>query len=87
MFVYIGNENAYLHYFKQLVELDYLITNKETDNLRKFEIMPFIEVGRTKNFKIKKSNDIKYVGSNTVKDTITNKISSKNTVLEEIILN
>ena len=89
MVLHISNEDAYMHYFKQLMEFDYLAKNSKTDNLQTFEIMPFNKVHRTKICKIKKSNKINNVKIDRVsrKDTlIKNTRSSKNKTSEEIIL-
>ena len=86
MLFYIENENAYLHFFKQLIELHYFIKSGDSDNLRTFEIIPFRKVSKTKNSKVKKSKKTKNVVSDNVKDTNKHSRYSKNTLLDEIIL-
>ena len=84
-----SNEDAYMHYFKQLIEFDYLTKNSKTDHLQKFEIIPFNKMHTTKICKIKKSKKIINVNNDTVsrKDTrIKNTSSSKNKTSEEITL-
>ena len=88
MVLQISNEDAYLHYFKQLIELDNLANKSKTDKLQKFEITPFGKKHTTKMCKTKKSNTIKNVKNNTVpvKELIKEPRSSKNKTLEEITL-
>ena len=78
-----------MHYFKQLIEFDYLTKNSKSDNLQKFEIIPFNKMHTMTLGKIKKSNKINNVNNDTVsrKDTlIKNTSSSKNKTSEEITL-
>ena len=88
MVLHISNEDAYIHYFRQLIELDNLAKNRKTDDIQKIEIIPFNKIHTSKTCKLKKSNKIKNVKSDTVltKGNIMNSQSSKTRPLEEITL-
>ena len=50
------DENAYIHYFKQLVELEESAKNEGLSSNTKFDIEPFIAFKTTKHSKVKNKN-------------------------------
>ena len=59
MLLHINDENIYLHYFRQLVDLDHAFKgciNMTPDSLENFEILPFVKNNPGKIEKVKSSN-------------------------------
>ena len=52
----LTDENAYIHYFKQLVELEELTKSKDLSSSTKFEIQPFIAFQTTTRSEVKNKN-------------------------------
>ena len=85
----MSNEDAYLHYFKQLLELDYWAKNSEIDDLQQFQISLYNKMHTTKMSKIKNSKKTKIVRHDTIpiKESFTDSSSSKTRTLGELSLN
>ena len=52
----LNDENAYLHYFKQLVEFEELLSQADFNADKKFKIQPFVQLPTLKHFKTKYVN-------------------------------
>ena len=58
MFEYLNHEDAYIHYFKQLVDYEEIL--KRSDQLQEydFKVVPFFDLKQLKNAKSKRSNKL-----------------------------
>ena len=52
----LNDENAYLHYFKQLVEFEELLTQADFNADKKFEIQPYVRFPILKHYKTKNAS-------------------------------
>ena len=58
MFENLNYEDAYIHYFKQLVDYEEILKGKDQLQERDFKVIPFFEYKHLKNVKVKRSNQL-----------------------------
>ena len=83
MILHINDEDAYMHYFKQLIEFTHSTKSSETDNLQEFKIVPYIKVHTKQIYKTKTAKNTRKVKNGTIS---MKENSLKRKTLEEITL-